>query len=203
MCKRFKTYAVVGLGLVRLLRQSASPSRQTSSNKGKTVTIPSAFPPRPYDLFAASFRATSASTSGQPDGDRAKHAGSRLVRGTQTGFSTSLQGRDRHRNRLADHSRWRRPSRTRRALQCLCRIQLIGRATSNYEVQVSGIRRRVRRLMARRLGNSVCVLRSGSPSETYPKLLNALFGTKYKIIRGYTGSTAGLLAMERGEVDAR
>src|SRR5262249_7660762 len=43
---------------------------------------------------------------------------------------------------------------------------------------------------------------TGSPSEGYPKLLNALIGTKYKIISGYPGSTQGLLAVERGEVDA-
>jgi len=42
---------------------------------------------------------------------------------------------------------------------------------------------------------------SGSPSEGYPKLLNALAGTKFKIISGYPSSTAGMLAMERGEVD--
>lgn len=42
---------------------------------------------------------------------------------------------------------------------------------------------------------------AGSPSEGYPKLLNALAGTKFKIISGYPGSTAGMLAMERGEVD--
>ncbi|MFL6804919.1 MAG: Bug family tripartite tricarboxylate transporter substrate binding protein [Xanthobacteraceae bacterium] len=41
----------------------------------------------------------------------------------------------------------------------------------------------------------------GSPSEGYPKLLNALAGTKMKIISGYPGSTQGMLAMERGEVD--
>lgn len=42
---------------------------------------------------------------------------------------------------------------------------------------------------------------SGSPSEGYPKLLNAFAGTKFKIISGYPSSTAGMLAMERGEVD--
>jgi tripartite-type tricarboxylate transporter receptor subunit TctC len=42
---------------------------------------------------------------------------------------------------------------------------------------------------------------AGSPSEGYPKLLNALAGTKFKIISGYPSSTAGMLAMERGEVD--
>ncbi len=41
----------------------------------------------------------------------------------------------------------------------------------------------------------------GSPSEGYPRLLNGMLGTKFKIIGGYTGSTAGMLAMERGEVD--
>jgi tripartite-type tricarboxylate transporter receptor subunit TctC len=42
---------------------------------------------------------------------------------------------------------------------------------------------------------------SGSPSEGYPKLLNAFAGTKFKIISGYTSSAQGLLATERGEVD--
>jgi tripartite-type tricarboxylate transporter receptor subunit TctC len=41
----------------------------------------------------------------------------------------------------------------------------------------------------------------GSPSESYPKLLNALAGTKFKVISGYPSSQAGMLAMERGEVD--
>lgn len=41
----------------------------------------------------------------------------------------------------------------------------------------------------------------GSPSEGYPRLLNGMLGAKFKIIGGYTGSTAGMLAMERGEVD--
>src|SRR3954454_11569163 len=42
---------------------------------------------------------------------------------------------------------------------------------------------------------------TGSPSEGYPKLLNALAGTKFKVISGYPGSTQGMMAMERGEVD--
>jgi len=41
----------------------------------------------------------------------------------------------------------------------------------------------------------------GSPSEGYPKLLNALAGTRFKVISGYPGSTQGMVAMERGEVD--
>jgi tripartite-type tricarboxylate transporter receptor subunit TctC len=42
---------------------------------------------------------------------------------------------------------------------------------------------------------------SGSPSEGYPRLMNAVLGTKFKVITGYPGSSDGLVAMERGEVD--
>lgn len=38
-------------------------------------------------------------------------------------------------------------------------------------------------------------------AETVPKLLNAIAGTKFKIISGYASSGPGMLAMERGEVD--
>jgi tripartite-type tricarboxylate transporter receptor subunit TctC len=41
----------------------------------------------------------------------------------------------------------------------------------------------------------------GSPSDSYPKLLNAFVGTRFKVISGYPGSTQAMLAMERGEVD--
>ena len=82
-------------------------------------------------------------------------------------------------------------------------FQWIGRATSNVEVQV---------VLARSKGATFEGLKNnetptastgpGSPSESYPKILNAVAGTKFKIIRGYPGSTDGLLAMERGEVDS-
>ena len=41
----------------------------------------------------------------------------------------------------------------------------------------------------------------GSLAETVPRLLNALIGTKFKIISGFPASTEAMLAMERGEVD--
>ena len=37
-------------------------------------------------------------------------------------------------------------------------------------------------------------------TETSPRLMNSLIGTKFRIISGYTGTTDVLLAMERGEV---
>jgi tripartite-type tricarboxylate transporter receptor subunit TctC len=43
----------------------------------------------------------------------------------------------------------------------------------------------------------------GSTSSQYPKAMNALLGTKFKIITGYPGGNDINLAMERGEVAGR
>jgi tripartite-type tricarboxylate transporter receptor subunit TctC len=42
-----------------------------------------------------------------------------------------------------------------------------------------------------------------SGSAVFPRLLNALIGTKFKIVTGYPGSMDAMLAMERGEADGR
>jgi tripartite-type tricarboxylate transporter receptor subunit TctC len=44
---------------------------------------------------------------------------------------------------------------------------------------------------------------AGSQMETMPAMINQLFGTKIKIISGYTGGSDVYLAMERGEVHGR
>jgi tripartite-type tricarboxylate transporter receptor subunit TctC len=41
----------------------------------------------------------------------------------------------------------------------------------------------------------------GTGTHSYPKALNGLFGTKFKIIGGFPSSSDVFLAMERGEVD--
>ena len=41
-----------------------------------------------------------------------------------------------------------------------------------------------------------------APTSIYPRMLNALHGTRFKVIEGYDGSPASLLAFERGEVEA-
>ena len=43
----------------------------------------------------------------------------------------------------------------------------------------------------------------GSTSSQYPKAMNALLGTRFRIILGYPGGNDINLAMERGEVDGR
>jgi tripartite-type tricarboxylate transporter receptor subunit TctC len=44
---------------------------------------------------------------------------------------------------------------------------------------------------------------AGSGSVQFPLMLNALIGTKFKVIAGYPGGSQIYLAMERGEVDGR
>ena len=39
-------------------------------------------------------------------------------------------------------------------------------------------------------------------TSVYPRLLNNMFGTKFKVIEGYKSSQEGLFALERGEVSA-
>ncbi len=41
----------------------------------------------------------------------------------------------------------------------------------------------------------------GSPTSIYPRMLNALYGTRIKVVEGYGGSQESLLAFERNEVD--
>ncbi|HTK12605.1 MAG TPA: tripartite tricarboxylate transporter substrate-binding protein [Xanthobacteraceae bacterium] len=41
-----------------------------------------------------------------------------------------------------------------------------------------------------------------SPTEGFPRLLNAFAGTKFKIVSGYPGSTNAMLALESGELDS-
>lgn len=43
----------------------------------------------------------------------------------------------------------------------------------------------------------------GAESEVYPNILNHLVGTKFKVVAGYPGVNDLLLALERGEADAR
>jgi tripartite-type tricarboxylate transporter receptor subunit TctC len=78
----------------------------------------------------------------------------------------------------------------------------IGRMTSILEVHFTWKTSKAKTLAdARDYDIPVAGTWPGSPSEGYPRLLNALAGTRFKIISGYTASTQGMLAAERGEVD--
>jgi tripartite-type tricarboxylate transporter receptor subunit TctC len=78
----------------------------------------------------------------------------------------------------------------------------IGRATAILEVAMTGKTAKAKTIEgARQFDTPVAGTGAGSPSEGYPKLMNALAGTKFRVISGYPGSTQGMMAMEAGEVD--
>jgi tripartite-type tricarboxylate transporter receptor subunit TctC len=78
----------------------------------------------------------------------------------------------------------------------------IGRATAILEVHLTWKKSKAKTIAdAMQHEIPVAGTGSGSPSEGYPKLMNALAGTKFKIISGYPGSNQAMMAMEAGEVD--
>jgi len=54
---------------------------------------------------------------------------------------------------------------------------------------------------SKRIESSLAGTGPGSIAETVPRLLNALAGTRFKLVSGYPASNEAMLAMERGEVD--
>jgi tripartite-type tricarboxylate transporter receptor subunit TctC len=54
---------------------------------------------------------------------------------------------------------------------------------------------------AGRMETSLAGTGPGSIAETVPRLLNALTGTRFKLVSGYPASSEAMLAMERGEVE--
>ncbi len=78
----------------------------------------------------------------------------------------------------------------------------IGRATSNVEISVVWHTSKAKKVEdALNYDIPLASTGAGSPSEGYPKLLNGVLGTRFKLVGPYPGSTDGLLAMERGETD--
>ena len=69
-----------------------------------------------------------------------------------------------------------------------------------YSATRSGILT-IQDVMKRETITAAAGARSGS--AVTPRLLNSLIGTKFKIVTGYQSSMDSLLAMERGEADAR
>ncbi|HEY7300146.1 MAG TPA: tripartite tricarboxylate transporter substrate-binding protein [Xanthobacteraceae bacterium] len=78
----------------------------------------------------------------------------------------------------------------------------IGRATAILEIAILRGSSRVKTIEdATKYEVPVAGTGAGSPSEGYPKLMNALAGTRFRLISGYTSSTRSMLALEAGEVE--
>ena len=48
---------------------------------------------------------------------------------------------------------------------------------------------------------TIAATSAGASSESFPLLMNRLAGTKFKVIKGYSGTAGTVLAMERGETE--
>ena len=82
------------------------------------------------------------------------------------------------------------------------RFSYIGRVATSNNIFMQWHTARVQSLdEARRFDTSLAGTGPGSIADTVPRLLNALLGTRFKLISGYPASTEAMLAMERGEVD--
>jgi len=78
----------------------------------------------------------------------------------------------------------------------------IGRVAASYAVHVMWHTSRVQSIEdAKRYESTLAGTGAGNIAETVPTLLNAVIGTKFKIVRGYPAANEAMLAMERGEVD--
>jgi len=78
----------------------------------------------------------------------------------------------------------------------------IGRVTSNIDVGVARVSAGIKSIDdARGKQYTVGASGKGSTTDIYPEALNAVGGTKFKIVLGYKGTSEILLAMQRGEVD--
>ena len=82
------------------------------------------------------------------------------------------------------------------------RFSYIGRVATSNNIFMQWHSSKVQSLDdSRRMESSLAGTGPGSIADTVPKLLNALTGTKLKLITGYPASSEAMLAMERGEVE--
>jgi tripartite-type tricarboxylate transporter receptor subunit TctC len=82
------------------------------------------------------------------------------------------------------------------------RFTYIGRIATSNNIFMQWHSAKVQSLeQAKRIESSLAGTGPGSIAETVPRLLNALIGTKFKLISGYPASSEAMLAMERGEVE--
>jgi tripartite-type tricarboxylate transporter receptor subunit TctC len=82
------------------------------------------------------------------------------------------------------------------------RLAWIGRVAASNAVHIIWHASKVQSIEdARRFEVTTAGTGVGNLGETVPTLLNAVIGTKFKIIKGYPAANESMLAMERGEVE--
>ena len=84
----------------------------------------------------------------------------------------------------------------------ITRMPYIGRAVSNIDLGVASDKSGIRSFEdVRQREFTVGASGGGSTTVLFPAALNAYAGARFKIVKGYSGTTDIQLAMERGEVD--
>src|SRR3954469_8788230 len=79
----------------------------------------------------------------------------------------------------------------------------VGRINSNVEVEHSWVASGFKSIEdAKRREVIVAGTGPTSSSVVFPRLMNELIGTKFKVVTGFQGPTSAQLALERGEVEA-
>src|SRR5438132_5698582 len=88
------------------------------------------------------------------------------------------------------------------ALYDAAKFTWIGRVATSNNIFMQGHTSKVQGIEdSKRLESSLAGTGPGSIAETVPRLLNALAGTRFKLVSGYAASNEAMLAMERGEVE--
>jgi tripartite-type tricarboxylate transporter receptor subunit TctC len=78
----------------------------------------------------------------------------------------------------------------------------IGRVVASNAVHIMWYTSKVHSIDdAKRYEATVAGTGAGNVSEVVPALLNAVIGTRFKVVRGYQAANETMLAMERGEVE--
>jgi tripartite-type tricarboxylate transporter receptor subunit TctC len=190
---------VVGVGLVALMSEGRAQSADFS---GKTLTIISSFAPGGgYDIYARLFaKHVAKHLPGRPTVVVRNMPGAGGLVGTNYLFNVAPK----------DGLTLGVPPQTVVIAQTIGsptirfdaqRFNWIGRVNSNVEVQHTWRTSEVKTIADAKV-RSVDVAGTGpdSSSVVFPRLLNDVLGTKFKVVSGYTGVSMAALAMERGEV---
>src|SRR5438552_9446287 len=78
----------------------------------------------------------------------------------------------------------------------------VGRVATSNNIFMQGHTSKVQSIEdSKRMESSLAGTGPGSIAETVPRLVNALAGTRFKLVSGYPASNEAMLAMERGEVE--
>ena len=81
------------------------------------------------------------------------------------------------------------------------KFEWIGRMTNAVEVTIAWHTSPVKTIQdAMRQELVIGATSAGSSADTSHKLMNAIVGTKFKVVLGYKGTTGAMVAMEQGEV---